>query len=78
MQWTEQPPTEPGFYWTRTKGATDYSVCEVDRRTVLGTVKLMVSMIGYDYDVELAKTVQNWKAEWCGPIAPPELGGRPE
>ena len=59
--WTNDPPTEPGYYWFRVIDGAAYTMLRVDEDP---EGHLSVAVFGRAYTVEL----QEYHGEWQGPI----------
>ena len=74
MQWTDKPPTEPGWYWMKTP-SDDVSAVYIYRYTsqgylhVKGITFLMVDQLGWNEQLESNKYMY---CQWQGPIQPEE------
>jgi hypothetical protein len=73
MQYSDQKPTEPGWYWCYNPADHSEFVCRVDRLGVMLTCSWMtaVGQAAMSFEHEWSKDVQ-----WCGPLPSPE--GRKE
>jgi hypothetical protein len=68
MNWTNEKPTEPGWYWNKSIATTALSICLIFRCTF--DENLRVSFIGHNNSKLLEKCESCF---WAGPIEPPEF-----
>ena len=61
LEWTSEKPTVAGWYWCKKEGRKP---CIVKLSADAGNGKLV--------DSWSSCFVENWKAEWAGPIQPPK------
>lgn len=59
-QWSDQPPTVPGWYWYRPPYNSKPAIIEV--------CNLRGVLLGDDTDIPISE----WPGQWAGPIIPPD------